>query len=728
MDKLYKIALDIKKNFYKEQIELVSEDVGTNKFEIHLKEDGNNIDLTNLFCKVHFLKPDGTRVVQNATTTNAEKGTIECLLKPNTISMSGRILAEVGIYESESSQKRLTSATFNFIVRKSIVDSGDVLSMNEIPILNRLINDCNNLENEWDGKITQYQNEKKSEFNNWFGNIKNQLNGDIAGNLQTQITNLTADVNVIPKKSWYADLETYYGNTKLISDFQDIGEWTNGSGVLGADNGNVLIGNKSLKISKNLSEHLIYATCKNINLNLSTFNNGLISGNDDYIYIVAYVSDKSKVSSLVVGFRNDVDYANDKTITSGEISNIKTGWNYIAIKKSDFNIHQNAKWSEIKSMRVYAYVDQSAQDVYVSFNLVQLIKKDPLDDYPNPFQKNNIRELTIDGGQWFVGYEFGKLIIKQISDFVANDGTLLTHVNSFKNVCIETINVIANNNKRLDLCAIAPIIDGVVKYDISLFIYLSAAKNVYLRRRYNAPANVYKTFDSIEVGDTIKSKLVYDYTTKVAILTCINLRTSETITLSLINEIYGDMEVVPLFNTSNSAMTKQTTLSMSVTELTHCHHANEAEIAKGLAEQPKCTVYKTNNQSVLTGGAGAILSFDQIAKNIGFNIDLDSELTKIKVVKNGNYNIYAVVRFAHNTAGARQVYLRKNGNEFIGVNSAESVKDNGLSTDMLAFANIDLKVDDYVEVMALQFSGTTLDVNGSSTVGLATRLIIEEVL
>lgn len=140
--KEFDILLDIKKHIKHEYIEVVKDDFETNILNLALL-DGNNVyRLDGLNVEIAFSKADGKTILQDEENgimiINPEQGKIQCTLNTNTIAVSGRVLAEVRVLEGV---KILTTARFEFFVRKAIVNDDTVQSTNEFPVLQKLIND-----------------------------------------------------------------------------------------------------------------------------------------------------------------------------------------------------------------------------------------------------------------------------------------------------------------------------------------------------------------------------------------------------------------------------------------------------------------------------------------------------------------------------------------------------------------------------------------------------------
>lgn len=178
--KEFDIMLDIKKSKKIEDIEVVQKDYESNIFNISIVEDFKSYNLSGLNVEIAFAKPDGTTVLQDENNgvviVNAIEGKIICTLKTNTIAAPGKVLAEVRILQD---LKLLTTARFDFFVRKAIVNDETIESTNEFPILNQLINTTQDLI-EQVGQIEQQVPENVVTQLNEVSDLANQLQVDLA--------------------------------------------------------------------------------------------------------------------------------------------------------------------------------------------------------------------------------------------------------------------------------------------------------------------------------------------------------------------------------------------------------------------------------------------------------------------------------------------------------------------------------------------------------------------
>ena len=121
--KEFDILLDIKKSKKIEDIEVVQKDYESNVFNISIVEDLEPYNLYGLNAEIAFAKSDGTTVLQDDIEIQGNK--IRCVLKTNTIAAPGKVLAEVRILQD---LKLLTTARFDFFVRRAIVDDETIES------------------------------------------------------------------------------------------------------------------------------------------------------------------------------------------------------------------------------------------------------------------------------------------------------------------------------------------------------------------------------------------------------------------------------------------------------------------------------------------------------------------------------------------------------------------------------------------------------------------------
>ena len=500
----------------------------------------------------------------------------------------------------------------------------------------------------------------------------------------------------IPQKSFYFDIDADYGNVKTIDDFQDVSLWTVGAGTQSADASNVKIGRQSLKLLEpDAVAGSLYSNRNNMSLDLTKLNNGEVSGDDDYINLVFYVSDVSKVASMSIRLEQNATYTetNYKRYDMTPAS-LVTGWNFIKIKKSAFSTIGTGAWSGIQSMRIIWVSTVDALNAYVSFQLIQLVKKDPVSDYPNPFQKNGVRELAINSGEWFVGKEFGRTIVRE---FVKNPASnSLTSVTEFE-AFTASARVSCQSNTRADLFTWAN--------NTSNYLLVMIRDDMF--RLGKVEAGVFTPVEvsyPINIGD---------------VLTCTMQKNGSSVVAKLENQ-NGEIKTLKLTTTlsgkgkfalnQNGATYLSTIISASITEYQHAHHADIAEVAKGLTEQPIAIVKNNASQSLISGSTTA-LTFATITKDNRGQFDSTSP-TRITIRETGLYTIHGNARFAINSTGRRTLQIRKGGSTIIASVQGGAIAT--YATDLSVSTIAQLAVGDYIELVAIQESGGALNVESQN--------------
>lgn len=211
--KEFDIILDIKKNLKNESFEVVQNDMNTNVLNIILFDGLKAYSLEGLIVEIAFSKPDGTTVLQgleNGVVLAENK--IICTLSTNTIAAAGRVHAEVRILNGSN---LLTSARFEFYVRRSIVNDETIESTNEFPILNKLIDDVAGIT-----EAVPIIEAKLDEINNTESGLNQSIQD--GGTLKTGLDNSIVDANTTKANLDNSILE---GND-LKDDLYDIIEGT----------------------------------------------------------------------------------------------------------------------------------------------------------------------------------------------------------------------------------------------------------------------------------------------------------------------------------------------------------------------------------------------------------------------------------------------------------------------------------------------------------------------
>lgn len=497
--------------------------------------------------------------------------------------------------------------------------------------------------------------------------------------------------------SFYADLEAYYGNVKTIDDFQDANLWT---GLSVNDVSNVKIGSQSVRSENGSSMGgLRYIDRNNYPIDLSKLNDGRESGDTDYIYLVFYVSDSSKLN-LLNGYYIQINFSSGETFDSnnrrvyGYSQLPVTGWNFLKIKKSQFSINGGATWGNIKSLRLSYNIASDSVSEYVSFQLLQLVKKDPLEDKPNPFQRNGVRDFIINSGEWFVGKEFGGIVIKDLASVVADDG--LINDKKFNDFILYAKKIIGFPNQDAYV--------SWVKDVNNLLIAMTISDNLCLRRITNGVTDdTAITPMNVNVGDTVEYKM--------------EKNGSELILTAYLNGDYSapyQVRTTTTIEGSGSLALGQVTsyqtrvLAASITEISHAHHADIAEVAKGLTEQLNDTLIG-GTQSIPNSVDTKVIWLSSANGNKYGTFDSDNP-TKVFLREKGRYLLVFKVAFVANATGSRYCQFKKNDSIIEGIDSKNAVTDTSGITYFTLANTVESDGDDYFEIVVGQKSGVALDI------------------
>lgn len=380
-------------------------------------------------------------------------------------------------------------------------------------------------------------------------------------------------VNAIDN-SFYADINAYYGNVKTADDFQDESLWTIISGSQTVDTTNVKIGNNSIRITEtDNTASALRSKLDGISLDFSTLNNGKPSTDDDYIILPIYISDASFVADIQFAFSQDSIFSttNIKNIVFN--SGFVTGWNYLKAKKSTASTGGTGSWSGIQSIRITWTSVSNALNQYVSFQLIQLVKKDPLADYPNPFQKFGAREFAINSGEWFVGEEFGKVILKELGNGGLNERFALLGTKNFSNFTAYRKTIVdgssdtGNLSFYVDASNFATLqINNVSTNEVRFEIVESGVSTIY-----NANLDTSN-------GDIVELFLIKDGTNIIA-------KARNGVAESIISQT-ATLGSGVLANGIRS-VEQSYILSSSITEISHAHHCDISETSKRLLSPQK---------------------------------------------------------------------------------------------------------------------------------------------
>jgi hypothetical protein len=131
MENRYIINYDIKKKVVG-SVTFKQGDIDSSVLEVHLLDRGILVNIVGETIQFRFQKIDNNVVYQDSTTgvtiTDGVNGVVECVLKQNTLSVSGLVICEIHRFKDS---KELGTPSFTFTVEKSISADG-TLSTSEI--------------------------------------------------------------------------------------------------------------------------------------------------------------------------------------------------------------------------------------------------------------------------------------------------------------------------------------------------------------------------------------------------------------------------------------------------------------------------------------------------------------------------------------------------------------------------------------------------------------------
>lgn len=416
------------------------------------------------------------------------------------------------------------------------------------------------------------------------------------------------------RNSFSIDLPAYYGNTKLGDDGQNDADWTaSGGGVVSQDTVNVKIGTGSVKLLEpDNASSTIRASKEGISLDLTVLNNGKASIDDDFISIIFYVSDKTKFNDSTA---NSIRFDQAATYIGADMKfynipyvDFNTGWNYLKIKKSDFGTLGTGAWDGIQTISFSANTTINAQNEFVSLQLVQLIKKDPVLDIPNQLQRFEVNDFEVDSGEWFTGLEFGKIVLKELSGDSDNDvalqGTLL--YSDF----IATASI--KSSSALDRRALGWRVDGSNRIVATILSDVATLTIV----ESGSPTAITENL-AINANDLIDFKLNKNGSS--VILEVYKNRVLEA-TIPGTTTITGE-GVLTLGRTSPSLACIE---SASITEMPYAAKAGTAEIAKDVINTWLGYVPTLTFTGTPPGSIATVARYRQIGNKVDFNISLSS--------------------------------------------------------------------------------------------------------
>ncbi len=188
--KEFDVILDIKTNRVKyrdtisgktlNEIEVIKDDYKANKLNIYLEDGEKPYDIGENNAEVVFKKYDKTVVVMDSSSDGFEiqDNIIKAILSTNIISIPNRQVRAEVVVRGSNGEVLTTLANFYFRVKKGMLSDEIVKSFNELPILNRLIQqveDLDDLLNQNEDNREIIFNQKLIEINNTYTELLSKI-------------------------------------------------------------------------------------------------------------------------------------------------------------------------------------------------------------------------------------------------------------------------------------------------------------------------------------------------------------------------------------------------------------------------------------------------------------------------------------------------------------------------------------------------------------------------
>lgn len=480
---------------------------------------------------------------------------------------------------------------------------------------------------------------------------------------------------------------------------QSLSKWTNGTfGIPSADTAHFKTGKQTIKNTSNTNTLASIGIISNgLSLDINKLNNGEAVTDEDYIVFPIYIEDIAAVNTALtdainIKLSSDTPFATNNYIVISKNTELVTGWNFIKIKRSTIITAGSPDLSNIRSMAFSWQANANMINKFVSIGEIQLVKKDPLEDKPNPFQKYGKRDFSIYSGEWFVGKELGKIVWKEISMENVTRYSLIGQ-REFKNfVAVSRRRQDSSVRSIYGITWFYNTLNYIVAYIHTDILYLDIVENG-VSKAISVPF-------LIDAYDTVEYRLE-KYNENVRL--CVSKNNDPTTLTILKNTTVIEQGVLSIGHYTHADKSVDT---LSITELGHAHHADVSEVAKKLTSQPVARVYNNANQSIATAVATAItFNAKQIDNRDHFDIN---NPTKLTIRESGIYRIDANVSIQNNATGTRQLIIRLNGTTAIATIRNTAI--NGEHTELYCGCVYELKEGDYIEMIAFQNSGSALNV------------------
>lgn len=186
----FDVILDIKTNRVKyrdtisgktlNEIEVIKGDYKSTRLNFYLEDGDKPYEIGTSDIEVVFKKYDGIVVAMDKTSEgfSIEDNVIKTILSSNITSIAGRQVKGEIVVRGINGEILTSTANFCFRVKKGLLTDEVIESMNEIPLLNRLIkqiNDLDDLLNQNEDNREIIFNQKLTEINNTYTELLSKI-------------------------------------------------------------------------------------------------------------------------------------------------------------------------------------------------------------------------------------------------------------------------------------------------------------------------------------------------------------------------------------------------------------------------------------------------------------------------------------------------------------------------------------------------------------------------
>lgn len=361
------------------------------------------------------------------------------------------------------------------------------------------------------------------------------------------------------RDSFHADADRYVGNTKIADDGQDLTGVTGGGNItFSEDTTQNLIGKKGIRLTSNSALDSNGSITIPVSLDFSKHIDGTNIEGEDYISLGVNIEDFNKLQDINVFFVT----SSGNYYTVAYTTN-KNGKQILNKRKNEFSTVGSPDWANITQIIVEYNYPINSNGNWIVYQFVQSVKKSPDGAFPSPFQYNGVTEFTINSSEWYVGQEYGKNGIIPLSTSTTYFGLIgskkykdferMSHICEVKTTSSKPFTWYVDNDNYISVFANS---GNILLWKVQNGI--SSSKNLLS----NVSNGDIVTLEITKKGNEIEVFYIEDKTSL-----------KDTIT---IGDNFGYLALG--INGANS----DKTLSISITEIAHAHHADIAEVAKRL--------------------------------------------------------------------------------------------------------------------------------------------------